>query len=148
MAPSPNDTDIESGTRQPTHSRWWGGSGSGRGNPSGYGALDAADATAALGAQRAAFQRQDEDLDAMTEGVGSIKNVAHLISNEVVQQNKMLDGLTDSLERANWRTERARDRAATTERSPYTIQNFCMLLWPTVLLILLIIEAVKHFLFD
>ena len=78
MAPSPNDTDIESGSRQPTQSRWWGGGG-GRGNPSGYGALDTADANAALGAQRAAFRNQDEDLEAMTEGVGSIKNVARII---------------------------------------------------------------------
>lgn len=111
----------------------------------GYGATTGIHAS--LEAQRRAFREQDAQLEELSGGVSGIRNVAGLLSAEVTKQNKLLDDVVGDVESADAKTKAAVSRTAATERSPYSISNFCMLLWPLVLLILFIIFGLKHLLF-
>lgn len=102
---------------------------------------------AALEAQRSAMRAQDSQLDDLSVGVSGIRNVAGLLSTEVEEQNKLLDGLTRDVEAADDRTQAVAKRTDATEKSPYSIHNFCMLLWPVVLLIVFVVVGFKHFIF-
>lgn len=100
-----------------------------------------------LALQQSAFREQDEQLDELSGGVRGVRDVAELLSNEAASQNRALDNLIADVEAADNRTKRATIRASSTERNPYSLQNFCLLLWPLVLLIILIIGAIRHFVF-
>jgi hypothetical protein len=112
--------------------------------PALYGATAA---ETALVAQRAAFAEQDEALKRLSEGAFGIRGVAEAVALEVGEQNELLDGLADGIARADKRTTTTAARTAGSEKSPYSIANFCLLLWPLVLLILLIIITLRRFIF-
>lgn len=107
------------------------------------------DATATLSAQRAALSAQNADLDSLEAGVATVKHVATLINNEADEQNKLLDTLDQDMQKAREGTTRAAGRTGTVvaEGDAYNFRTFCMLLWPLVLLIVLLVEAVIHFIF-
>jgi hypothetical protein len=96
--------------------------------------------------QRAGLRVQDAALESLADGVGAVKNMAHLVHGEVVGQLRMLDGLVGGVEAAEQRTRSATQRASALERNPYSLYNFCLVLWPTVLLILLAFFGLKHWL--
>lgn len=101
----------------------------------------------ALEAQRAAMRAEEAQLEELSTGVSGIRNVAGLLSTEVCEQNKLLDRLDRDVEAANGRAQAATRRTDAVEKSPYSLHNFCMLLWPLVLLLVLLIAGLKHFLF-
>lgn len=107
-----------------------------------YGATD----RAALEAQRAAMRAEDAQLEELSAGVSGIRNVAGLLSTEVNDQNKLLDRLDRDVEAANERAQAATRRTNEVEKSPYSLENFCKLLWPLVLLVVLVVGGLKHFL--
>jgi hypothetical protein len=109
-----------------------------------YGATGGA---SALSAQRAAFAEQEAALDALAVGVRSVRGAAAAVAIEVGEQNRALDGLAESVSRADDRVGRAAGRTAASEKSPYSVGNFCFLLWPLVLLIVLVVVAIRHLLF-
>jgi hypothetical protein len=101
----------------------------------------------ALEAQRTAMRQQDTQLEELSTGVSGIRSIAGLLSAEVLQQNRLLDDIALDVEAADGRVQGATRRTAATEKSPYTIHNFCMLLWPLVLLIVFMIVGLKRFVF-
>lgn len=113
------------------------------GAASNYGATD----RAALEAQRAAMRVEDAQLEELSTSVSGIRNVAGILSAEVDGQNKLLDRLDRDVEAANERTQAATARADGLEKSPYSWENLCKLLWPLVFLIVLSVTGLKHFLF-
>lgn len=107
------------------------------------------DASGALSAQRAAITSQNAALDDLSAGVSSVKAVATALSGETDAQNSLLDELATDMSRVNSRAGRAVERTAAVVRDgdAYNFKTFCMLLWPLVLLIVLLVEAVIHFVF-
>lgn len=121
-------------------------SGAERGERAGHASYDA---TGTLSAQRAALSQQDADLGSLETGVATVKRVARVLHDEVDGQNELLDALEADENRALAATGRttARTAAAVAEGDAYNFRTFCLLLWPLVLLIVLLVEAVIHFIF-
>lgn len=101
----------------------------------------------ALDAQREVLREQDGELDALSGGTGVVKKAAAMILGEVVQQTDMLTGVEADAERGLAGVARGRDRLDALGGDVYNVKTFCMLLWPLVLLIVLVVEGVLHFLF-
>jgi hypothetical protein len=97
---------------------------------------------------RADMRVEDGALGTLADGVGQVKNVANALHNEVVGQVRLLDGLVEGVQTADRDTQRAARRAGTIERNPYTIYNFCLLLWPCVLVVILVFAMLRHWLFS
>lgn len=125
----------DSSTRRPTHPE----------SGPDYGTTTAS--KAALTAQQEAFREQDSELELLAGGVKGIRNIAGWVNSEVESQNQLLDKVLQHAERADDKTRAAVVRTSAIEQSPYSISNFCMLLWPLVLLILMLFFGLKHLLF-
>jgi hypothetical protein len=98
--------------------------------------------------QRADMRAEDGALGTLADGVGHVKSVANALHDEVVGQVRLLAGLADRVQTADRDTERAARRAGTIERNPYTIYNFCLLLWPCVLVVILVFAMLRHWMFS
>ena len=112
-----------------------------------YGASNL-DLESGLALQRAQLRAQDAALESLTGGVRSVKNVAAAIHGEVNESNRMLNALSANVDDVNLSIRNAESRTDRTDKSPYSIKNFCLLLWPTVLLIILICAWVHSLLFN
>lgn len=102
-----------------------------------------------LSAHQASLRAQDAALDELSGSVRSVRGVAGALERETRAHNALLDGLEAGVERTGAATRDAARRTADAAHGGevYTLKNFCMLLWPTVLLLVLALEAVIHFLF-
>jgi hypothetical protein len=100
----------------------------------------------ALEAQRAGMREQDAQLEELSSGVAGVRTTAGLLSREVDAQNKLLDDLMRDVEAADEKTQAAARRVEATETSPYTVHNFCALLWPLVCLFVLLAFGLRHLL--
>lgn len=102
-----------------------------------------------LQAQQQAISKQNAELDSLEAGVATVKEVATLLHSEADSQNRLLDELDREMEKARVGTREAcaRTTAVIREGDTYTLKTFCMLLWPLVLLLVLVFEAIVHFLF-
>lgn len=90
---------------------------------------------------------QDQALDDLSVGVRSVRNIAGQVHNEVATQLRMIDEVDNAVDHSKARVANTTGRTRENRESAYTIRNFCLLLWPLVLFIVLIFEAVVHFLF-
>lgn len=93
------------------------------------------------------LREQDDSIDELSLGVRSVRKIAARIRSEVVAQNDILDEMNPQTDSA---ANRMRDTLAHVQpaaESVYNLRTFCMLLWPLVFLILLVLEAFIHFLF-
>lgn len=104
-----------------------------------YGAL-----AARLRATEDAMRAEDEALIGMAGDVGLAKSTAGAIHAEVDAQNSLLDDLEAGMGRASSATVSATVRAAHLESDPYSWKNFCTLLGPVVLLLVIILFWVRH----
>lgn len=93
------------------------------------------------------IQLQDEAIDHLSRGVGNIRDIAVQIHGEVHSQNKELGGMQTSMNETGERVTGTTQRLERSGGSIYSIRNFCLLLWPLVLLIVLLLEVITHFLF-
>lgn len=101
----------------------------------------------ALDIQRQTISLQDESLQELSGGVKSVRQIAGFINHEVVSQNAELDGIAAGMNGLNKRIGTAGGKVEGMAQSVYNIRSFCLLLWPLVLLIVLVVEAVIHFIF-
>lgn len=85
-------------------------------------------------------------LEMMVGDVKGTRKTATAIREEVVAQNGMLDDLEAGIESARAGTEDAARRTGEVERDPYSWGNFCKLLLPTVLLLVILLFWVRHLL--
>lgn len=90
---------------------------------------------------------QDEALDHLSHGVYNVRNVAGHLYGEVNHQLKMIDGVEAGVNRSRTRVAATNTRVQNSSENVYTFRNFCLLLWPLVLLIVLVFEIIMHFLF-
>lgn len=119
------------------------------GGKHGYGsARVASDVGEVVAQQRQQLLEQDERLEYLASSTRSVKHVATEISAEVDEQNAILDELERGVQKAKDKTQRAKQRADNVDKSPYSIANFCLLLWPLVLLLLIIAAFVHHLIFS
>lgn len=107
------------------------------------------EAGAKLAAHRAALSSQDAALTALAGDVSTVKGVAGSLERETRLQNAELDALEAGVSRTGAATQRATQRAGDAARAgdAYTLRTFCMLLWPTVALLVLLLELLRHLLF-
>lgn len=94
-----------------------------------------------------AIHLQDQALDDLSVGVRNVRNIAGQVHDEVDTQLKMIDGVDVAVDDSRARVANTTARTRENRESAYTIRNFCLLLWPLVLFIVLIFEAIIHFLF-
>lgn len=113
-------------------------------SPPSYSSISSA---STLQSQRQAWAAQDADLNSLSTGVRGVRDVAHVIHTEVGAQNALLDDIGRDVEAANGRIDAANQRLGAVEASPYGWRNFCRLLWPLVLLIVMVIGGLKRMLF-
>lgn len=106
-----------------------------------YGALEAR-----LRADEDAMRAEDESLAAMEAGVGRTKQIAGAIKTEVDEQNALIDDIEAGMGRTQERTAKMARRTANLERDPHTIRNFCSLLVPLTLLIVIALFWLRHWL--
>lgn len=94
------------------------------------------------------LRQQESSLNDLSGNVETVRHIATQIQSEVDLQNDMLDDQAIQFDNSSGRVARM---TASVEQSrnesPYTLRMFCLLLWPLVLLIVLIGEAVLNFLF-
>lgn len=92
---------------------------------------------------------QDNLLSDLSRGVKQTKTVATAIHNEVNSQDQLLDDLGNAVSSSGADMNRRTDvtRQVTQSEDAYTVKTFCLLLWPLVLLIVLVVEAIIHFIF-
>lgn len=102
---------------------------------------------ATLSAQYAALAQQQNALNQLSSEIQSVRNVAALVYNQVDEQNDQLDALADDLEKGTQQVQRTSTNAANLTQTPYTLKTFCLFLWPLVLLIILLVQAILHWIF-
>lgn len=90
---------------------------------------------------------QDEAIGHLSHGVENIRNIAVQIHDEVDGQVKLLDGIGTSVDDTSQRVVCMTGNAERARGSVYNFRTFCILLWPLVLLIILLVEGIIHFLF-
>lgn len=112
----------------------------------GYGAINENDPQL-LERQQQLMQAQENSLEQLSQGVSSVRKIAEIVHGEVNVQNGELDDVGLRMNRLENRVDGANEHARDMQGSAYTIRSFCMLLWPLVLLIVLVVEAVLHFIF-
>lgn len=102
-----------------------------------------------LASQRTMLSSQDQALHQVSTGVSSVRGIATALNKEAASQNRLLDALALDVGRAQADAHRATRGTTDAVRAGdvYTIRTFCMLLWPLVLLIVLVVEAVLHLIF-
>lgn len=107
------------------------------------------DADTTLAAQRTLLSRQDRSLQQLSSGVSSVRGIATALDKESAAQNRLLDALALDIGQVQHSAHRATQRTSDGLRAGevYNVRTFCMLLWPLVLLIVLLVEVVLHFLF-
>ncbi|PXF48262.1 hypothetical protein BWQ96_01951 [Gracilariopsis chorda] len=118
-------------------------------NSSTYGSVNEAAISAEerLEQQRQSLLAQNGSLEDLSTGVESVRRIAGIMHEEVDSQNVILDDITRGMDRASQRVVTADRGVEGSAQSPYNIRSFCLLLWPLVLLIILVIEAIVHFIF-
>lgn len=97
--------------------------------------------------QRQSLIAQNGSLQDLSVGVESVRRIAGIMHEEVDSQNVMLDDITQGIDRGSHRVATIGQGVEGSAQSPYNIRSFCLLLWPLVLLIILVIEAIVHFIF-
>ena len=104
-----------------------------------YGALEAR-----LRADEEAMRAEDASLEALGAGVGRTKEIAGAIKNEVDEQNALIDDIEAGMGRTHEKTANMSRRTANVERDPHTRRNFCSLLVPLTLLIVIALFWIRH----
>lgn len=90
---------------------------------------------------------QDATLAQLSQGVSTVRSIAVDIHKEVDEQLGLLDDMGQSMGQTSTQLDVETQRVRESRDTVYTLQNFCLLLWPLVLLIILLVEAVIHFIF-
>lgn len=90
---------------------------------------------------------QDTTLAQLSQGVSNVRSIAVDIHKEVDEQLGLLDDMGQSMGQTSTQLDVETRRVRQSRDTVYTLQNFCLLLWPLVLLIILLVEAVIHFIF-
>lgn len=93
------------------------------------------------------LREQDDQLNELSTGVRGVRDVAFAINKEVNSQLSLLDNMTNQMDTTSSHLQTTTERAANNSESVYTLKNFCILLCPAVLLIILVIESIIHFIF-
>ncbi|OSX80242.1 hypothetical protein BU14_0056s0025 [Porphyra umbilicalis] len=115
--------------------------------PSNYGSVPPLDAEAALAVTREAMAAQDGALEELSASVAGVKQTALTMEAEVRDGNEELDTLGGGVGRAADDVRRQASRVAEAASSPYTWRLFCMLIWPGVIALLIVLHLIRKVLF-
>ncbi|GAB0495385.1 hypothetical protein MMPV_006685 [Pyropia vietnamensis] len=115
--------------------------------PANYGAVTAEEADAALSATRSAMAAQDEALAELAASVSRVKETAVTMEAEVRDGNREIDALGGGVGRAAEDVRLQASRVAEASSSPYTWRLFCLLIWPGVIAVLIVLHLLRKLLF-
>lgn len=90
---------------------------------------------------------QDATIAQLSQGVSNVRSIAVDIHKEVDEQLGLLNDMDQSMGQTSTQLDLETRRVRESRDTVYTLQNFCLLLWPLVLLIILLVMAVIHFIF-
>mmetsp|Transcript_5971 Transcript_5971/g.11740 ORF Transcript_5971/g.11740 Transcript_5971/m.11740 type:complete len:128 (-) Transcript_5971:155-538(-) len=101
------------------------------------------DPSSLLEAQRSAFREQDSALEMLASDVSRVKAISRAALDEVTTQNAYLDVMSKEMERVRACVSHAERDSRTPWTNPFTLRNFCALLWPLVLLGLFLVWCLR-----